>query len=586
MTPQEQRHPFILTARSRAIVAVVGLVSAALGALVLIGWHAHLIALVQMRPTLAPMQYNAALCFLLAGVGMFAVSLGRIHFTQALAGVVIAISGLTLGEYLFRANFGIDQLFFHAYITTLTSHAGRMSPASALCLLQAGLALLLIGIRVGGKWRAPVVGSLGSIVIAIAVMAILGYAIGLPGTYGWGQWTRIALHTASGLCVLGIGLVVIAWSAGRQESERTPRWLPVPVGLSFFVASVVLWQALESEQIAQIAQTVKAGSESATDQIRVSIEGRMRSFVRMARRWEFSGRPSQAAWEDDAKAYVQHYPEIRALAWIDAAHLVRWVVPLEGNEATLGRDLIKEERRRHAVESAQRLRQPVITGTVTLYRGGLGYIVYVPIFVGTEFDGFVAAVFEAQSAFDRYLPPAVAAGDSIRLSEGGQTFYERSPGALPAHEEWIVDSRITLGGAVWGVRVSPTAASLAQLHSMLPLIALTIGLTSSLVLALTTFFAQRASAEAREIAAINRALVAAQVEIKTLSGLLPICAECKRIKDEEGHWNRMERYISKRTEVSFSHGVCPECSVKWLAREGIPVPEKIQEAFEEGKFDP
>lgn len=50
--------------------------------------------------------------------------------------------------------------------------------------------------------------------------------------------------------------------------------------------------------------------------------------------------------------------------------------------------------------------------------------------------------------------------------------------------------------------------------------------------------------------------------VKTLRGLLPICASCKKIRDDGGHWKEMEVYISERTEADFSHGICKECLEK------------------------
>jgi len=49
-------------------------------------------------------------------------------------------------------------------------------------------------------------------------------------------------------------------------------------------------------------------------------------------------------------------------------------------------------------------------------------------------------------------------------------------------------------------------------------------------------------------------------EVKTLSGFLPICASCKKIRDDKGYWNQIEAYISEHSEAQFSHGVCPECT--------------------------
>ncbi len=57
----------------------------------------------------------------------------------------------------------------------------------------------------------------------------------------------------------------------------------------------------------------------------------------------------------------------------------------------------------------------------------------------------------------------------------------------------------------------------------------------------------------------------ALAEIKTLKGLIPICAFCKKIRDDEGYWNQLEAYICKHTDASFTHGVCPECAAAWRA---------------------
>lgn len=51
-------------------------------------------------------------------------------------------------------------------------------------------------------------------------------------------------------------------------------------------------------------------------------------------------------------------------------------------------------------------------------------------------------------------------------------------------------------------------------------------------------------------------------QVRTLRGLLPICAACKKIRDDEGYWHRIESYIQAHTDVDFSHGVCEECAVK------------------------
>lgn len=60
----------------------------------------------------------------------------------------------------------------------------------------------------------------------------------------------------------------------------------------------------------------------------------------------------------------------------------------------------------------------------------------------------------------------------------------------------------------------------------------------------------------------NKELEKALTKIKTLSGLLPICASCKKIRDDRGYWNQLEHYISEHSEVEFTHGCCPDCAKK------------------------
>ncbi len=55
----------------------------------------------------------------------------------------------------------------------------------------------------------------------------------------------------------------------------------------------------------------------------------------------------------------------------------------------------------------------------------------------------------------------------------------------------------------------------------------------------------------------------ALAEIRTLKGFIPICASCKKVRDDEGYWNQLEAYISKHTDAVFSHGLCPECAEKY-----------------------
>ncbi len=65
----------------------------------------------------------------------------------------------------------------------------------------------------------------------------------------------------------------------------------------------------------------------------------------------------------------------------------------------------------------------------------------------------------------------------------------------------------------------------------------------------------------REKERLHLELQEAQSHIRVLDGLLPICATCKKIRDDQGNWEQMEGYITRRSEAVFSHGICPECAL-------------------------
>lgn len=86
---------------------------------------------------------------------------------------------------------------------------------------------------------------------------------------------------------------------------------------------------------------------------------------------------------------------------------------------------------------------------------------------------------------------------------------------------------------------------------------------------------ERKRAEDEKERAVVR-LQQALAEVRTLSGLLPICSYCKKVRDDRGYWSQIEAYVSEHSEAQFSHGICPECLAKHF-------PEMLSEDEDEGK---
>ncbi len=76
-----------------------------------------------------------------------------------------------------------------------------------------------------------------------------------------------------------------------------------------------------------------------------------------------------------------------------------------------------------------------------------------------------------------------------------------------------------------------------------------------------TDITERKKIEEENLKLINK-LQKALDEVKTLRGMIPICAYCKNIRDDNGYWTQVEAYVSEHTEAAFTHGYCPECMKK------------------------
>lgn len=74
-----------------------------------------------------------------------------------------------------------------------------------------------------------------------------------------------------------------------------------------------------------------------------------------------------------------------------------------------------------------------------------------------------------------------------------------------------------------------------------------------------------------EQASLIAGLEEAAANIKTLSGLLPICGWCKKIRNDQGYWTEVEAFLQSHTDAKFTHGICPDCAVKFrLAQRSVP----------------
>ena len=188
------------------LARAIGAALFAVGAIVLVGWALELEALRSFGSDIN-VKANTAAGLLLSGLALALVRARSVaaRIAGLAAGVLVALLGAaTLSQHLAGWDLGIDQvLFTEPPGRAATTSPGRMGPPASTCFAIAGVALVLLHARRSIRLAQ----ALATVVVAWALLAILGYAYGAQELYGVAQYTGIALVTALALFALGLGLL-------------------------------------------------------------------------------------------------------------------------------------------------------------------------------------------------------------------------------------------------------------------------------------------------------------------------------------------------------------------------------------------
>ncbi|MCW5314496.1 PAS domain S-box protein [Nostoc sp. KVJ3] len=224
------------------VAKVASVVSIMVGSLVLIGWWLGIEVLKCGFPgSPATMKVNTALCFVLSGVSLWLFLRGEskrkrtiqnssgsstprlLYFptpiiSRVCAMAVTTIAALTLSQYLFGWNFGIDEvLFLDLPISMTTSHPGRMGVNTALnfILVSVALQILINPKNYRSYWYAQIIALIATL---ISFQALMGYAYKVKVLYGLApHTTSMALHTAVLFTLISIGIL---WARAEQGLMR------------------------------------------------------------------------------------------------------------------------------------------------------------------------------------------------------------------------------------------------------------------------------------------------------------------------------------------------------------------------------
>lgn len=531
------------------------------GVVALLGWLGRVPFLVQLTP-LAFIQANTAVCFILAGAALFHINRSHFRVAQILSFLVLAFSGLTLCEYFFNLNLGIDELLFKDFILSGVSHPNRMAPNTALCFSLFAITILIFrnlsNINSGNLLTA----TLGALIFVLASIALSGFMVGLEEAFGWGRMTRMSPQTAITFIVLSSGIICLSGEKTIELESGFPRWSAPFASLMVLTIFVGIWQSLVIGERQFIKSDVRLKHETMISKVSFELKDRLMALIRMGSRFEnnFSEGNYRVEWEADALNYANHFGNFKSLDWVDSDHRTQWTVSSSGNDEP--RALLVDDAQLVSVMNSARVsRKPQISPVMDMPQQEQIFSVFVPLFEEEKFIGFIRGSFTLDGFLGKIFSQAKNEIQTSLYANGKLLFF-REVVETGDPEQWMVSSTIEYYGLNWLFQCVPSKAYISKERSAKPEVVMFFGLILAWALGTAVRSGQVSREHETDLVSINQkleeeynkgqqqsqALESSQKKYETLF------SQVKSIIEEVSHQSGNELYASLVQNLAVSLG--------------------------------
>ncbi|NOQ77616.1 MAG: diguanylate cyclase [Methylococcaceae bacterium] len=284
------------------------------------------------------------------------------------------------------------------------------------------------------------------------------------------------------------------------EPKVLNTWIPKLVAILLCIIVVLIWWMSHKIEQAEKKELVKTEAALVASYIKADMRSRIPSLQRIVNRWQTQGGTPKNEFTSDAKNYIFNLPGFQAIEWVDTDFYIRWVVPLSGNEKAQDLNVAFEDKRRIALEKSRELGKPIMTDPIDLVQGGKGVLVYFPIFVQGEFDGFLLAVFRLQEWMDYVLSTKSSFENhndfNISVSIDGSSVFEKDGwGSTMASTDFDAVETFDLMGHRFTVYCRPTEQFFQHNNTAIAEVIVGIGFFLAFLIAFVVSTFQKATIE-------------------------------------------------------------------------------------------
>ncbi len=296
-------------------------------------------------------------------------------------------------------------------------------------------------------------------------------------------------------------MLVDKWLTPDSQDARTRGavWLAVLAGTTMAIGVIAVWYVINDRAREHINSATHDATRINQLLIRQDIDNRLTALDRLAQRWMLAGGTARPVWEGDAARYVTDMPGFQAIEWADATLHIRWIVPLDGNEAAQDLDITQTEPARVALAAARETGRATLTQPFELAQGGVGIAAYLPVTRDNQFDGVIAGVLRLEPWLTTVIARVQSTNYHTRILLQGHEVYRKDAGSDVIDETWTERSEFESHGLTWTTLITPTREYVSAVHAGSSTLILIVGLLLSTLVVVVVYLALVARVRSREL---------------------------------------------------------------------------------------
>jgi len=443
----------------------------------------------QFFSPLAPLHLNAAGGFFAWGIGFLALTQGWNRLVHLIGAGLIILGVMLLGHFYGVLSFGIDDWVMLAHPTASLFPRGGVNPPLAVSFCIAGFVLLVMTRRVVISGMSIVLAIAGATLVTGSIATIISASVGSVASM---QMVPPFLGLL-GVIIGGSGFIAFALRPGLSP-RPVGYGLPLLVGFTGIVFTLVLWQALNDQQSQRLFRQVQFETAHLDRLLDEHLRARVQRLTDLAESWE---RTSEARRKEEVGTLIALQPGYFGLAHLNADQGIEWVEAIH-------RQHLPDNLEAFGV--AESLASAIEQGKVTVVRaprscwqGTRMLIIYAPHRSGDATAGGMLGILKIHEVIDTILNANVAAGYAIALADKEETIYGRASNERRYQTPWQQTLTVHFRGFRWQLHVWPTPDVMARESLSLPKLSLIIGFLTTILLALAVHLAQTARWRARDL---------------------------------------------------------------------------------------